>query len=77
MVRTSIIAAALLAMLSADASAQGSRGTSQEQDACKSDVTRHCRRVMNEGDFVILACLQQNRGKLSRACRKVLEDNGQ
>jgi hypothetical protein len=32
---------------------------------------------MNEGDQIVLACLQQNRGRLSRACAKVLTDHGQ
>ena len=31
---------------------------------------------MNDGDQVVLACLQQNRARLSKACQKVLADNG-
>jgi hypothetical protein len=77
MLRSSLILAALLAGLPVEGSAQSPRGTSREQDACKPDVIRHCRRVMNEGDFAILGCLQQNRSRISRACRKVLHDNGQ
>jgi Cysteine rich repeat len=46
------------------------------QDACARDVSRHCRAVMNDGDAVVLACLQQNRARLSRACQKVLTDHG-
>jgi hypothetical protein len=32
---------------------------------------------MDQGDFTVLACLQQNRAKLSAACEKVLKDHGQ
>lgn len=44
---------------------------------CGRDVSRLCRAVMNESDGAILNCLQQNRGKLSAKCAKVLTDNGQ
>jgi hypothetical protein len=51
---------------------------SGEQDAaCARDVARFCRAVMNDADVVILKCLKQNRPKLSKACEKVLTDNGQ
>jgi hypothetical protein len=46
-------------------------------DACARDVTRHCRKVMNDGDQVVLACLKQNRARLSKACDKVLVEHGQ
>jgi hypothetical protein len=46
-------------------------------DACARDVTRFCRAHINEGDRVVLACLQQNRARLSKACAKVLTDHGQ
>jgi hypothetical protein len=52
-------------------------GTPEEQKACIRDVQRHCRAVMDQGDFTVLACLQQNRAKLSAACEKVLKDHGQ
>jgi hypothetical protein len=52
-------------------------GTTQEQAACRHDVIRHCRTVVNENQFVILACLQQNRPRLSVACRTVLQSHGQ
>ena len=48
----------------------------QGHDACARDVSRFCRAHMNDGDQVVLACLQQNRAKLSKACAKVLTDNG-
>jgi pyruvate-formate lyase len=52
-------------------------GSEQEQNACRRDVVRHCRTVVNENEFVILACLQNVRPKLTVACRAVLESHGQ
>ena len=49
----------------------------QGQDACARDVSRFCRAHMNEGDMVVLACLQQNRARLSKACQQVLISHGQ
>jgi hypothetical protein len=58
-------------VMTAAASAQ------QGHDACARDVSRYCRAVMNDGDSVVLGCLKQHRGRLSKACDKVLTDNGQ
>ncbi|HEY0330521.1 MAG TPA: hypothetical protein VGC77_15660 [Rhodopseudomonas sp.] len=66
----------LVAISSADAQQQRS-GTKEEQEACSRDVTRFCRPLMDQGDFVILACLQQNRPKLTKACNQVLLNHGQ
>ena len=52
-------------------------GTPQEQAACTRDVQRHCRPVIDQGDFTILACLQEHRPKLSVACNQVLKEHGQ
>jgi len=46
-------------------------------DACARDVSRFCRARINDGDQVVLACLKQNRAKLSKACEKVLTEHGQ
>lgn len=62
------------------ASAQGAQqrsGTDQEQKACARDVSRFCRPLMDQGDFVILACLKENRAKLTKACNQVLVSHGQ
>ena len=48
----------------------------QGHDACARDVARHCRAVMNNGDDAVLACLQQNRARISKACNQVLVDHG-
>jgi hypothetical protein len=52
-------------------------GTPEEQAACSRDVQRYCRPVIDQGDFTILACLQQHRPKLSKACDQVLKNHGQ
>jgi len=49
----------------------------QGQDACARDVSRYCRAHMNDGDMVVLACLKQNRARLSKACQQVLISHGQ
>jgi hypothetical protein len=49
----------------------------QGPDACARDVTRFCRAHMNDGDMVILACLKQNRARLSKGCLQVLVSHGQ
>ena len=61
-----------LIMLAWSASAQ-----QQGHDACARDVSRFCRAVMNDGDSAVLACLKQHRGRLSKACDKVLTEHGQ
>jgi hypothetical protein len=61
-----------LVVMASAASAQ-QRG----HDACARDVARHCRAVMNDGDQVVLACLKQNRARLSKACAQVLTEHGQ
>ena len=52
-------------------------GTPEEQKACTRDVQRFCRHVMDQGDFTVLACLKENRPKLSEACEHVLKDHNQ
>ena len=49
----------------------------QSQDACARDVSRFCRAHMNDGDMVVLACLKQNRARLSKGCQQVLTSHGQ
>jgi hypothetical protein len=63
--------------LASDAFAQQRSGTPDEQKACARDVQKHCRAVIDQGDFTILACLQQNRPKISTACDQVLKSHGQ
>lgn len=74
----SFLALVLLSVsISTGAVAQQRSGTPQEQAACSRDVQRYCRPVIDQGDFTILACLQQHRPKLTRACDMVLKTHGQ
>jgi hypothetical protein len=50
--------------------------SAQGQDACARDASRFCRAHLNDGDMVVLACLQQNRARLSRACQQTLASHG-
>lgn len=78
--RKFVLALALVSSTTA-AFAQGAQpqrqGTEQEQAACRRDVQRHCRSVIDQGDFTILACLKEHRTKISSACDQVLKNNGQ
>ena len=64
---------ALLAQVLAMSSVSAQQG----HDACARDVSRFCRAQMNDGDSAVLGCLKQHRARLSRACEKVLTENGQ
>jgi hypothetical protein len=69
------MAVALIAVSSA-AVAQES-GSRDEQAACRSDSRRFCRKVdPDTGTHGILMCLKENKAKLSRSCRTVLETHG-
>jgi hypothetical protein len=49
----------------------------QGHDACARDVSRFCRAQMNDGDQIVLACLQQNRARISKACQQIMASHGQ
>jgi hypothetical protein len=76
MIRRITLATLPLLLLPAAAMAQHS-GTPEEQRACSANVRAFCRPVLDQGDFAVLACLQQHRDKLSPPCKKVLTDHGQ
>ena len=83
--KKALLTAILIAMCSAAFGQESERpaastqmGTAQQRAACRPDVRRFCRSVTAEsGAFAFLACLQQHRDKLNRACRSVLESAGQ
>jgi hypothetical protein len=52
-------------------------GSEQDEKACAPDAHRFCRKLLDQGDFTILACLKENRPKLSAACRQALVSHGQ
>ena len=56
--------------------AASSAAAQQGQDACARDASRFCRAHLNDGDMVVLACLQQNRARLSKACQATLASHG-
>jgi hypothetical protein len=71
------LVALFLLYVSISVSALAHSGTDQDEKACVRDVQRFCRELMDQGDFTILACLKENRPKLSLACRHVLVSHGQ
>ena len=76
--RRYLVALALSSLVFSTASfADNGRGTVDEQKACTRDAERHCRAVLNQGDFTVLACLKENRAKLSEGCTLVLRNHGQ
>ena len=61
-----------LALMTSSASSQQQQG----HDACARDVSRFCRAQMQDGDQIVLACLQQNRARISKACQQMLASHG-
>jgi hypothetical protein len=51
-------------------------GTPEDRAACEPDVQRHCRAAVPD-QLRVLACLQDNRSRISRACQGVLVKYGQ
>ncbi len=75
--RKLLMALTLLSASLSTAFAQQGRGTEAEQKACTRDVQKFCRPVIDQGDFTILACLKENRAKISQACDQVLKTHNQ
>ncbi len=71
-----LVLSVLSASVSTGALAQHS-GTDAEQKACARDVQKLCRKVMDQGDLVILSCLKENRSQISKPCNDVLISHGQ
>jgi Cysteine rich repeat len=67
----------ILLFVAVSTSALAHSGTEQDEKACAPDVQRFCRKLIDQGDLTILACLKENRPKLSAACRSVLISHGQ
>ena len=75
--RIFLLAVTMLSLSTGAIAQQPRSGTPDEQKACTRDVQRYCRPVMDQGDLTVLACLQQNRPKLTKACDLVLRTHGQ
>ena len=69
---TKFLFAIPLILMASNASAQQKQG----HDACARDVSRYCRAQMQDGDQIVLACLQQNRARISKACQQMLASHG-
>lgn len=51
------------------------RGTPEDQRACRNDAVKLCRPVLGD-DSAVLRCFQSQRSKLSRPCAAVLAKYG-
>ncbi len=71
---TKILFVIPLALITSAGSAQERK---QGHDACARDVSRYCRTQMQDGDQIVLACLKQNRAKISKGCQQMLASHGQ
>jgi hypothetical protein len=79
MSRTIFALAAAILAFNASASAQGTgtSGTPENRAACQASVKRFCMQAIQGGDMAVLACLQQNRPRISKSCHQVLIKYGQ
>ncbi|KRR28722.1 MULTISPECIES: hypothetical protein [Bradyrhizobium] len=72
---TKILFVIPLILMASSVSAQTQKR--EGHDECARDVSRYCRAQMQDGDQVILACLKQNRSRISKACQRKLASVGQ
>jgi hypothetical protein len=81
MSRKLVLVVALCTVATASFAQQGGpQGTPQEQAACRPDVVKYCKPLLNSSTpstFSILACLQASREQISKACLAVLVSHGQ
>lgn len=83
---TRLLLLALLCIVSTSASAQNApfpfppifdtRGTPEDQRACRGDAVKFCKQVL-ENDQAVLLCFKRNRAQLSRTCDATLRKYGQ
>jgi hypothetical protein len=85
MIRSTLLVSIVSAILTTSALAQtaspfppmiDTRGTADDQAACKRDAVMLCKNVLGD-DMQVLACFQRQRAKLSKACNAVLVKYGQ
>lgn len=67
----------ILVVMSLVLLASTARAEQRGHDACTRDASRFCRSQLGNGDQAVLACLQEHRARLSRACERVLTEHGQ
>ena len=68
-VRSSLFVLATLSL----GSAALAQGTPQQRAACRPDVVKFCK-GKGEDPGVLLACLEENKDKISEKCRKVIDE---
>ena len=73
--RATVVALVILLTEISLSFAQGHMGTPQEQQACRRDAQRFCRKQLGD-DGAVQQCLQQNRTRLSQSCQKVFASRG-
>ncbi|WP_407164588.1 cysteine rich repeat-containing protein [Bradyrhizobium sp. ORS 111] len=73
--RQLMLAAVALLIGTSSSWAQGHMGSPQEQQACRRDAQRFCRKDLAD-DNAVQQCLQQHRTRLSRSCQKVFQGHG-
>ncbi len=66
---------ATLLLVGAGASNALAQATPEEQAACRSDAMKYCSSHVGKPKDM-LACLSENKAKLSDACQKVVTDHG-
>ncbi|MCK1642471.1 hypothetical protein IVA95_34175 [Bradyrhizobium sp. 157] len=74
---TKILFVVPLVLIASAAAAQSQQDRQKGHDACSRDVSRYCRAHMQDGDQIVLACLKQNRAKISKGCQQTLARHGQ
>jgi hypothetical protein len=77
LVKRTMIAAALLGVFALTPASGQNSGTPEDRAACEGNVKRYCSKAIEGGDMAILACLQQNRPRLTPSCQQVLIKYGQ
>jgi hypothetical protein len=75
MLRSVTLATVLLVSTAAMAQNQVGAHSTKDEDACDRDAHRLCKEVIPD-QMRVLACLQTNRHKLSKACQVVLQSHG-
>jgi hypothetical protein len=58
------------------AAAAAAERSKADEEACRPPVRKYCSKVVGDGNLIVLACLQENREKIGKACLDVLERNG-
>jgi hypothetical protein len=70
MSRVLLLSALFIVAVPVMASAQQSRGTPEQQRACRGDATKFCRGLKEDAE--IYQCLKQHAAQLTKACRTVI-----